>query len=300
MRFDPSSASELIRATAILLLRIVQVHPSEWTQDARSELRTVELRVAVDEVLKGEVAAREATLRIEQRRADAVMDYLGLWFNVPLEKGLKLIAFSSSPSRELLEVLREGPCNQLLTEAGEVAEARATIALEERDPPIGEIFREASDKRAERGPLFVRWLWDRTEPEAMRSPAAFGQLAQLIGDEKTEELARETLANVAYQRLQQAQVPLPKQQALLVRALLRALAVPKASGFHANAEGVLLRNLLHLDRGEGEPPAAAVFAGHEAERKAALATVHARPAGAAHDRLLSWLERRASPSRSRH
>ena len=300
MRIDPRSASELIRATAILLLRIVQVHPGEWTQDARSELRSVELKVAVEQVLKGEVAAREATIRIEQRRADAVMDYLGLWFNVPLEPGLKLMAFSSSPSRDLAEILAEGPCNQLLTEPGEIAEARATIALEGRDPPIGEIFQEASDKRAERGPLFVRWLWDRAEPEAMRSPAAFGQLAQLIADEKTEERARETLANVAYQRLQEAQVPLAAQQALLVRALLRVLAVTKASGFHANAEGVLLRNILGLDQGEGSPPAAAVFAGHEAERKAALATVRARPAGPAHDRLLSWLERRASPSRSRH
>lgn len=290
MRIDPRSASELIRATAVLLLRIVQVHPGGWTHDARSELRTVELKLAVDEVLKGEVAGREVTLRIEQRRADAVMDYMGLWFDVPLEPGLRLVAFSSSPSRDLAEILREGPCNQLLTEPAEIADARAAVDLEARDPPLGEILREAYEKRAERGPVFVGWLWDRAEPESMRSASAFGQLGQLISDEKTEERARETLANIAYQRLQEAQVPLPTQRALLVRALLRVLAVPKASAFHANAEGVLLRNLLGLDRGEGDPPAAAVYAGHAEERKAVLKTLRARPAGMARDRLLRWIE----------
>lgn len=292
MRIDPRSASELIRATAILLLRIVQVHPGEWTQDARSELRTVELRVAIDEVLKGDVAAREVTIRVVQRRADAVMDDLGLWFDVPLAPDLRLVAFSNSPSRDPLEILQEGPCNRLLVDPAEIGEAREAIELEARDPPLGEILREAHDQRARRGPLFVRWLWDRMEPEAIRSANAFGQLTALIADEKTDERARETLANIAYQRLQEAQIPLPRQRDLLVRALLRVLAVPKASGFHGNAEGVLLRNLLHLDHGEGSPPATAVFAGHAGERKAALATLRARPASPARDRLVAWLERR--------
>ena len=291
MRIDPRSASELIRAAAILFVRVVGVHPGAWTQDARSELRSVELNLAVEEVLKGEVAAREVTIRIEQRRADAVMEDLGLWFGVALEPGLRFDALSSSRSRDAAEVMREGPCNQLLLDPAEIAEARAALDLEARDPPLGDILRDAWENRAGHGPIFARWLWDRTEPEAMRSANAFGRLADLVADAKTDERARETLANLAYQRLQEAQVPLPDHRASLVRALVRALAVPKAGGFHANAEGVLLRNLLALERGQGEPPASAVFARHAEERKAAVRVLRARPAGLSRDRLLSWLER---------
>jgi hypothetical protein len=289
MRIDPRSASELIRATAILLLRVVQAQPGPWTQDDRSELRTVELRVAVDEVLKGDVVAREGTIRIEQRRADAVMDYLGLWFGVALEPGTKLVAFSSSPSHELAEILREGPCNQLLTEAAEIADARRAVELEETDASLADVLREAWEKRAERGDVFVRWVWDRAEPEAFRSASAFGQLAEMVADEKTGERARETIANVMYQKLEEAPAPMPKQRAVLVRALLRVLAVPKAAGFHGNAEDVLLRNLLSLDKPKPRASADEVFRGRAEERAKAVATLKARPKSVGRDRLLAWL-----------
>lgn len=290
MRIDPHSASELIRASAILLLRIVHSQPDAWTQDARSEVRTVQLQVAVDEVLKGEVSAREASFRIEQRRADAVMDHLGLWFGVPLEPGQRILAFSSSASHDPAELLREGPCTQLLLDPVSIAEARLAVGLELRDPPLGEVFGEAWEQRAGRGSLFVRWLWDRAEPEAWRSPAAFGQVARLIADEQVEERARETLANLAYERLLEAPGPVERQRALLVRALLKALGVPKASSFHPNAEGVLLRNLLSLDKGPGRPTAGEVFRGHGQERTAAAAVLRARPPSPARDRLLRWIE----------
>lgn len=94
---------------------------------------------------------------------------------------------------------------------------------------------------------------------------------------------------MAYERLQEAREPLEQQRALLARALLRVLAVPRASGFHPNAEGVLLRNLLHLDRGPGSPPADEAFRQHAQERKAAAAVLRARPPSAMRDRLLQWL-----------
>ncbi len=290
MRIDPRSASELIRAAAILLVRIVGVHPGVWTQDARSELRTVALDLAVEEVLKGEVAPRQVTIQVEQRRADAVMEDLGIWFGVALEPGLRFVALSASPSRDPVEVLREGPCDRLLTDPVDIAQAKQALELETRDPPIGDVLRDAWEKRAQAGPIFARWLWDRAQPEAMRSANAFARVADLVADDKTEESGRETLANLAYQRVQETQPPAPEHRAILARALVRVLGVPKAAGFHSNAEGVLLRNLLGLDRGQGHPPASVVFARHADEWKAALKVVRARPAGVSRDRLLAWLE----------
>ena len=287
MHIDPRSASELVRASAILLLRVLQAEPSAWTSDARSEVRTVALRVSI-EPLKGEVLARDATVQIEQRRADAVTDSLGLWYQVPVEAGQQLVAFSTSSSHEPAEILREGPCNQLLTTEAEIADARFALECESRDLPLSELLALVFEQRHERGPVFMRWLWDRTEREALRSPRAFGQLAGLIFDSRTGEAARETLANVAYQSLQATEAPVEKQRALLVRTLLRVLALPGAAGFHQNAEGVLLRNLLHLDR-EPLMTADRVFHDAPAERKAALGVVQARPASVARERLLGWL-----------
>lgn len=290
LRIDPQSVSELVRASAILLIRLLQVTPGPWGHDDRSDVRQVELRVQVEEALKGEVKPRETVFTVEQRRADVVMDYLGLWSSVPLEKGQRLLAFSGGSSHDPAELLREGTCEQLMVPDGALEDTRAAIALEARDPPFPEVIAAAGKTMANGGPIFARWLWDRATPEALRSASAFDSVATLIEDPRVREPAREALATAAYKTIL-ASGPAP-QRMRLVRALLRVLALPSATSLHPNAETVLLRNLLHLDRGEGTPAARAVFAGHEEERKAALATVRARPASPARDRLLGWLERR--------
>ena len=78
LRIDPSSASEVVRASAILLIRLLQVHPGAWADEGpNSGVRQVELRIVIEQRLKGAVRQKpgeEFSLRVQQRRARATMD----------------------------------------------------------------------------------------------------------------------------------------------------------------------------------------------------------------------------------
>jgi hypothetical protein len=152
MHLDPRAASELVRASAILVLRILSAQPGDWHRDETSELHTVEPQVAIDDVLKGEVTSRTARFQLQQRRADAVMDSMGLWFQVPLEPGGRLIALRSSPSHDPVEILREGPCNKPFLEPKELAEGvllRNLLALDKKPVATADqIFLGHEEQRA--------------------------------------------------------------------------------------------------------------------------------------------------------
>ena len=81
----------------------------------------------------------------------------------------------------------------------------------------------------------------------------------------------------------------------LIRALFEVLALPQAP--HANIQGVLLRNLIELDKPGGALTADEVFGGNAKEREQAEATVRARPPGPARDSLLQWVSVRPRPDR---
>lgn len=288
---DPRSASEIIRASAILLIQLLRLQPGPWVQSGPYASRQVTLRVLVKEVLKGEVPAGEVQLEVKQVTAEVPMDAPTLWSQVPLEEGVQLVAFCKGASRDPAVLLRdEAGCEQLLPVHPALEDVQAAVAAEAGEAGHAGIASEAWAQRAARGTVYARWLWDRLAPEALRAAPGLEPLARLIEDAETAQPAREALIQAVYQGLQEAPSPVPRQKQRLVRALLKAAQLPGAQAMRRNLEGVLLRNLLRLDRGPGAPPAAEVFHHHADERKAALASVRAEPASVDRDRLLQWLQ----------
>jgi hypothetical protein len=242
-------------------------------------------------VLKGDVPVAEVRLNVRQNRATASMDYLGLWSQVAFEEGAEYVAFCKGASRDPAVLLRDDDGCERLVPASEVLEdVQAAVGAEEHDAGVTKVTKEAWTDRSRRGPVYARWLWDRLAPEALRAPSGFEPIARLIEDPETAQPAREAYVQAAYQALMESSAPVARQRARLVRALFSVLQLPAAQGMASNVEGVLLRNLLHLDHEPGTPPASEVFRDRPKDRAAAQSTLRSRPPSAARDRLLHWIE----------
>jgi hypothetical protein len=300
LRIDPSSVSEVVRASAILLIRLLQVHPGAWADEGpNSGVRQVELRVVIEQRLKGAVRQKpgeEFSLRVQQRRARVTMDYLGLWSRDGVQPGARFLAFCRGQSQDAAQLLTEEHCEQLLEPTQALPDTASALRIEEQDPPIAEVLNEAFTARGSRHAIFARYVWDRVAPEALRSPAAFDRLARIIADPATSEDAREAYLAAAYEKISEARPHALAQRMRLIRALFEVLALPHAP--HANIQGVLLRNLIELDKPGGALTADEVFGGSAKEREQAQATVRARPPSPARDSLLQWLSVRARPDRA--
>lgn len=278
---DPTSESEILRATAILLLRILGVQPGPWTSEGPGLLgRDVALRLRIEEILKGEVsqAVQEPfELTVRQRRPEGmrVQDYLGLWSHVALEEGAELLAFCRGVSDDARALLTEEGCEQLLDRPREALEdARAALALEAEGLPALEILARAEDLAGRHGPVFARYVVARSRivpfapafapaPEdtmpmsAMSAmvpepPAgeAFEALVRRLEDPRTAPLARDAYLRSIVEELGLTSPPPLARVARLIEALNRLLQMPEAAPLHSTIQEVYLPNLQRMERGE--------------------------------------------------
>src|SRR5437868_3719473 len=156
---DPRSVSEIIRASAILLIQLVHVAPGPWKQDGNMSSRTVELRIAVKEVLKGAVPVGDVLVTVTQNRGVASMDYLGLWSHVPIEQGTEFVAFCKGTSHDATLLLRDDKdCEHLVPAHPALEDVQAAVFAEERDAGVADVGREAFAERAKRGSIYARWV----------------------------------------------------------------------------------------------------------------------------------------------
>jgi hypothetical protein len=292
---DPRSISEIIRASAILFIQLMHVQPGPWKEQGPVSSRSVELRIGVKEVLKGQVPVGTVVVTATQKRAIAQMDYLGLWSHVPLDQGTEFVAFCKGASDDAAVLLRDDEGTEQLVPAHPALEdVRAAVSMEDRDAGVADVAREAFAQRSKRGLVYARWVWDRLAPEALRAASGFEPIARLVEDPETAEAARDAYVQAAYVGLAQAPFPVPRQTARLARALFRVLRIPSAARMRSYLEGTVLSNLLHLDGDPGGPTADDVFRGHPEERADAVATVRAQEPSPERDRLLSWVARAAA------
>jgi hypothetical protein len=274
MTNDPSSESEVLRATAILLLRILDVQPSPWTEESPGLLaREVGLRLEIEEILRGEViqAAREPfDLAVVQRQpvGTRITDYYGLWSHVALEPGAELLAFCRGTSDDAGEQLTEDNCEQLLEHPqGPLADTRAALELEARGTSPQEILAAAEATAGEHGPIFARYVLAKSKPAALSAEPSsahlgvlgmaapqtedtFEDLMRRLEDPRTTPLARESYLRSTYQELGLMAVPPPERVARLIEALRRLLLLPEAASMHSNIQEVYLPNLLAMAHGE--------------------------------------------------
>jgi hypothetical protein len=278
MIVDPASESEILRATAILLLRILAVQPGLWTSEGPGLLgRDVALRLQIEEILKGEVrqAVQEPfELTVRQRRPEGtrIQDYLGLWSHVALEEGAELLAFCRGESDDARALLTEEGCEQLLDRPQEALEdARAALALEAEGLPALEILARAENLAGRHGPVFARYVVARsrivpfapafaTAPEdtmamsamAPEPPAgeAFEALVRRLEDPRTAPLARDAYLRSIVEELGLTSPPPPARVTRLIEALQRLLEMPEAGDLRETIQDVYLPNLRRMEHGE--------------------------------------------------
>lgn len=262
---DPNSESEILRAAAILLVRILDSGPGPWIDQGNGlQTREVALRLRIEEVLKGEVrqaAGEPFELRVVQRRPSGPRssDFYGLWSYVPLTGGTELLAFCRGDSDDARVLLAEESCEELWDDPQSLQDTRAALALETADHSPFEILAAAEAQAAERGSIFARYVLARSQPAvagpvepalamappglAAPMPDPFEMLVRRIEDPRTPALARD-----AYLTSILAQANQPAQVDRLIEALNRLLLLPEAAPLHPTIREVYLPNLQGMER----------------------------------------------------
>lgn len=268
---DPNSESQVLRAAAILLVRILDAGFGPWTdQGSGLQAREVALRLRIEEVLKGEVRQAPGVpfeVRVVQRRPSGPRssDFYGLWSYVPLTAGTELLAFCRGGSDDARLLLAEESCEELWDDPQALQDTRAALALETAGLSPFEVLAAAEAQAAERGSIFARYVLARSRPAvaspvepaldmaspglpaglAAPMPDPFEMLVRRLEDPRTPALARDAYLTSILDLASQ-----PAQVDRLIEALNRLLLLPEAAPLHPTIREVYLPNLLAARQGE--------------------------------------------------
>lgn len=294
-RAENDSPSEVLRATHLVAVVLSECRLGEWTQTPDSPLLTrfVELTVVLDQILKGHVeqlCGESTTLCVQQRGTGSrrVSDDYGVWSKVELQPGQRLVAFCTSPARDLAELLQPPHCTQL---AGVevLRDLRTCMDLEGRQWPAAELVSRVSPLLSWRSGILARYLWARSGPTALADASVFELFMQLLERPNTSAEARDVLMTAAYETLAMTETPARAQVLRFARAMLVMLTVPEAQAMHENLMRVYLPNFIGLARGHVELAASEVFADHPPARALVERALTARGALDPEGALLRWL-----------
>ncbi len=259
----PGSASDVLRATHILLLEVETSAPGPWREDsARFSRRDVAVELRVERALKGAPDAARVALVLPQyeRRMRRIYALYGVWSKVSLEAGSRLVAFCDSSASDLGTLLGEA-CFRV--EAAE--EVLPDLERIERagDPPrpVAELLAAEEAQVAAFGVLFIRYLSARGEELCRGDFASFDRLVALTGQPALPPRSRAVLFHGLFSMLS-LHGPCPERYASrLLQGVLDAFeSLPVDAGDREHVLAVFLPNLLGLE-GSGAPRRAAALLG---------------------------------------
>jgi hypothetical protein len=288
------SISEIVRASLIVLVRLIHVEPGEWVDaEPPARVRSVVLRCVVEDVLKGEPLQQPgepfAAVVKQKQTGSRVMDRLGLWSHRKVEAGTRLLAFCGGASNNLAELFAAESCELAVPEEA-LEDVRAAMAFEhrrERGPQLAEAARPLT---RERGAVFARWLWARADP--LGSPASFEAVMAAAEAADATPAFRSELLRIATVEVLQSPTAGPRR-ARLVRALLRVLTLPQAADLHGGIVSRDLPQVIGLGRGRLLRPKSVLR--DPAELAAVQQVLRARPEPEAAE-LASWLSQVDAPA----
>jgi hypothetical protein len=317
---DAHSGSEILRASAVLLIFLRDVAFGPWTREQVGDLmvRQVTMQVIIEEILKGKVLQNKGKpfgLNVQQRGTGGfrVMDYYGLWSHVTLANGVKLLAFCPGTSEDATVLLTDGNCERLVDPEGALEDTKAALELETQDLSVAELIARARVVADKRGDIFARYVLAkmkaRTMPlaEAIQPPATpakeasmarpiptdsdFELIIQLIEDPKTTARARATYLLSVYEELGLMASPPRQREIRLIRAMLELLTVPEAKSLHDAIGSVYLPNMLGLARHPPNYSADEVFKDRASERQIILSSLERESKKEFAPRLIQWFAR---------
>lgn len=259
-----NSRSLILRATHILVLQVVEVDDPPWTpRAAGGEQRAATIQVRLDEVIKGRIDQPPGdVVRVQARQVrlgEAWGPMPGVWSNVRLDRGARLVAFSVSGSRDAATLLSDPAAVALLpTEA-----ALPDVHLVARASPLGlaGLLAEAQKVAPTLGHLFADDLWARYQAEALADFKSFAAVVAAMEWPDLHTVARSTLLMAIPDAVLGVEPPVTRYIDRLAVCMVRLLSMPAAKALHDNIVATFLPNLVDAGNPRSRPPAS-VFQGY--------------------------------------
>lgn len=274
--FDRQSISEVLRASAILLVRITGLQSGPWRPSADGVWQVSEatLTLELENVLKGTLRQQPGaslTLTVSLRDSLRPQGDPGLWSRQSLAVGGQWVAFCSGPSENAEELLSEEQCETLIPASTALSDVQRAMALERGHSSVSRILDVAEKDAATLGDVFARYVWAKTlprgeeaqfhavgltPPEAARRASfdrkteaagqAFGRLMALLAGAETSERARAAYLACAMNTVNLMSPPPWTWEMQLIRAFFTLMALPRAAAQRRAVGQVYLPNLLGL------------------------------------------------------
>ena len=297
---EEDSPSEVLRATHLLVIQIMEARIGDWTPgpDGRKR-RLVDLRVRLEHVWKGHTSQKpgdEIRLAVEQRGSGTyrVSDDYGVWSRVEPAAGLRLLAFCKSASKELGELLQPPQCERL-GDAPVASDVRAALELEMRHLAPAQLLAAAAPLLERGGGVLARYVWARVGQAVLSDDKVLELYARIIERPSISDAARDVLLTALYEELGMAAAPPRGALTRVARTMLILLSVPQAQAMHANLAQVYLPNLTGLSHGRAEFAAGGVFGAELNAWAMARRTLASHPDWDPDGRLSRWLAQPRSP-----
>jgi hypothetical protein len=291
------SVSEVLRSSTILLIRLDEIVYGAWAQEAQGDLMTrqVNMQVTIERILKGDVlqkANEPFGMEVQQRGTGGfrVMDYYGLWSDIDLVEGLRLVAFCSGESEDVKELLTDDNCEQLLDADIALADTEASVELEAQSLSSEELLARAAVLSSQRTDIFGRYVWGKVRNDAMNSLDIFEATVRILEDPDTTGGARESYLICIYEELGMMDLPDEQREIRLIVSMFRLLVLPEAEFISADIQEVYLPNILGLEDRRPSYSAKEVFEGRESERQSILSHLRSGAMEEPGQRLIQWLE----------
>jgi hypothetical protein len=292
-RVLPDSASVMLRATHILVIRIESSQAGEWSPDPSGDWlrRSVALTIRLEERLKGitrEEVGTSLDLQVTQYASPSlwVTGLPGVWSEPSVEPGMRLVAFCRSEGDRTAELLVEPACELLMPAENALVDARLAMRAETERLDVAALLAEAREVAASLGHLFVEYLWEAHGGAFLWDAKAFESLMQLLENPDLALIARATLVSQLTTRFL-AGPAAPANRARLALAMFRLLEIGQAAPLRDNILETFLPNLLGLPGGAAQVTVDEVFRDHPDERRRAESLVRElQPAAQA---LIQWL-----------
>src|SRR6185436_11499873 len=115
---EDRAMSEILHATAIFLFKLVEVKLGPWEGSEAVKVRSVEMRLTIERVYKGEVGPRPGEIfehRVQRRGLPSgiVMDDYGLWSHPSLKPGSRVLAFCTGAAHDARRLFFNAQCAPL-------------------------------------------------------------------------------------------------------------------------------------------------------------------------------------------
>lgn len=255
---SPNSRSLILRATHVLVLQVIDVDERPWTpRAAGGEERAPVLQVRLDEVIKGRIDQTPGqSVRVQARQVrlgEAWGPMPGVWSNVRLDPGLRLVAFSISGSRDAAALLSDPAAVALLpteTALPDVHRVARTAQL-----GLAGLLAEARKDAPAMGYLFADYLWAKYQAESLADFKSFNAMLTAVEWPELNTVARSTLLMAIPDAVLGVDPPVTRHIDRLAVCMVRLLALPAAKALHDNIVGTFLPNLVDAGNPKSRPPA---------------------------------------------